>query len=134
MHSWKRLFVLIFLIGFTSCKKYETSDIQITKGKFLEKTYTPAKTEWTYHYGYSVMKGKICYHYGPTDTPARFDNLFIFKGDTLDWNDINLYRHANAGDSLLIRYIDKFEVYKNHKKYIGSVIKFITTKDTLLKY
>lgn len=131
----KYLWILfIMAIGFTSCEKYETSDIQMTKGKFLEKDYTPAKTEYKYHYGYSIMRGKFCYHYGPTDTPARFDNLFTFKNDTLDWDDFNLYNHANVGDSLIIRYVDRYEVYKNHRKYLGSIIKFITTRDTMLKY
>jgi hypothetical protein len=60
--NYKLLFLFVLLI-LTSCEKIYYKDLNVT-GIVVEKNYIPAKDKYEYHYGYSIMKSKFCWHWG----------------------------------------------------------------------
>jgi hypothetical protein len=98
---------LIFLL-FTSCVKIVEKGPFTYESRVINKHHEDAKTEYGYHYGYSVMKGKTCYHYGNYDVPEENEITYIFLGDTLTKNSKELFNK----NRLLITYMKVYHVEK----------------------
>lgn len=58
-----KLLLLFGLLSLTSCEKidYKKSN---TIGVVVEKDSIPAQDKYEYYYGYSMMDGKFCWHWG----------------------------------------------------------------------
>lgn len=68
--KYKLLFLLV-LLGLTSCEKMDYKNSN-TIGVVVEKDSIPAQDKYEYYYGYSMMEGKFCYHYGMNHYDARY--------------------------------------------------------------
>lgn len=69
----KNILTTLLLLGLISCGKECTKFHYETKTRTIKvcvqshkEQYTTTETKWKYHWGYSIMKGKFCWHYGPT--------------------------------------------------------------------
>lgn len=68
--KYKLLFLLGLLI-LTSCEKMDYKHSNVT-GVVTEKDYIPAYDKYEYHYGYSIMKGQFCWHWGMNHHNAKY--------------------------------------------------------------
>lgn len=68
--KYKLLFLLV-LLGLTSCEKMDYKNSN-TIGVVVEKDYIPAYDKYEYHYGYSIMKGEFCWHWGMNHHDAKY--------------------------------------------------------------
>lgn len=100
----------------SSCVKITHSDDMTYKSKIFDKSYIPEKTEWKYHYGYSLMKGKICWHYGQVTTNEKYYVKFKFLDKVLERDDQGLYNR----DSITIIY---YKVYHDSVFYNNKIVK-----------
>lgn len=108
----KTLILLLSFVFFAvSCTTYTETGPFYYSAKIISKVHEDAKTDVTYHYGYSVMKGKFCWHLGPEDIPEKYITQYLFFNDTLSVNDPVIYIKSN--DTLFIKY---------NKVYIDSVL------------
>ena len=98
--------IIILLIFLSSCVKITYSDKITVTSEIISKNYTQEKNEYKYHYGYSIIKGKFCWHFGNVNTPESYTVKIKFLDDTITRNDKGLYYR----DSLLITYR---EVYRD---------------------
>ena len=89
-----------------SCVKITYSDNITITGGVISKNYTQETNVMKYHYGYSVMRSKWCWHFGNVNTPESYIVNIRFLDDTITRDDKNLYNR----DSLLITYR---KVYKD---------------------
>jgi hypothetical protein len=104
MKTWLFLLFTITVL-FTSCVKITQSEPIQVKCKVIYNEHQDSKTEYTYHYGYSFMKGKFCYHYGPEDISEKNIVKFVFLDDTLTRD-----RKALFGkDTLCVTYVKMYE-------------------------
>lgn len=99
---------------------------QVEKGPFeyksqiIRKFHKDAETVVEYHYGYSVMRGKFCYHLGPNDHPEENVVIYEFLGDTIQDNNKSLYDSLSY--NILIRYMKVFSVEKNDTIFLRNKI------------
>jgi hypothetical protein len=70
----------------------------------VNKNYIPSHSEWGVHYGYSLMKGKTCWHYGEHTVSDKYFIYYMVYSDTISW-EINKERYdtTEIGD-LLTKY------------------------------
>jgi hypothetical protein len=109
-----RFLLLITLILFIiSCYKITESEPITTSSKIIYRHHEDKKTEYGYYYGYSMMKGKYCYHYGLHEISEENTVKFVFLGDTLYRDSKFLFNKSS--DSLEIIYTKVFYVKKNEE-------------------
>ncbi|MFA5366626.1 MAG: hypothetical protein WC333_01980 [Dehalococcoidia bacterium] len=112
---------MLFLI-LNSCVQVVEKGPFTCESKVINRHHEDAKTEYGYHYGYSIMKGKTCYHYGDYDVPEENEITYIFLGDTLTTNNKELYNK----DHLFITYMKIYHVEKEDTSF--SHIRVIDTQ------
>lgn len=66
-----KLLFLLGLLSLTSCEKMDYKHSNVT-GVVTEKDYIPAYDKYEYHYGYSIMKGQFCWHWGMNHHNAKY--------------------------------------------------------------
>ncbi len=103
----KKVLFLLVMALLISCVKTTESNPIFTKGQVISKEHKDSETKVTYHYGYSMMKGKYCMHWGPEDFPEKNEVTFTFFNDTLTWNDKTLYDSTQATVDIL--YVKVYE-------------------------
>jgi hypothetical protein len=107
----RKILSFLALTLLVSCMEtYEKGPFEC-KSPVVGKEHQDAKTEITYHYGYSVMRGKWCMHTGPEDIPEKNLVYYEFLGDTLSKNSENLY--DSAGTYLNIQYVKVYTIEKD---------------------
>jgi hypothetical protein len=100
-----------------SCVKISKSE-PITKNcKIVYKLHEDETSKMTYHYGYSVLRGKFCWHFGNEDTPEKNIVKVVFDKDTLDFDDKNFI----LSDSLRITYVNVYHDSIFHHRKIENV-------------
>lgn len=91
----KYVFVVLLFLTLTSCESYTYIKTNV-KGVVTSKDTIPEHTKFEYHYGYSLMSGKFCWHWGNNHhdteyvTNIRVENTDITQGKT----------NKNIGDSI----------------------------------
>lgn len=117
--SLEILFLLVIIL--VSCSKITYSDTKQTYISLISNQYIEATSVWEYHYGYSVLYGKYCYHYGENNKDEKYIVVYKFLNDTIQTDDKKLYNSLK--DSLLVEYK---EVYKDSIFYENNIEKIIT--------
>lgn len=102
----KRILLIILSVTVLSCVKITYSDNITITSEIISKNYTQETNEIKYHWGYSMMKGKYCLHFGNVHTPESYTVKIKFLNDTITRDNRELYNR----DSLLITY---HKVYKD---------------------
>jgi len=92
----KNALIVLLLIFLSSCYKVTKSELLTIEGHMIYRHHEDAKTEYEFHYGYDVMKGKMSYHYGPHTESERNEVTFRFLEDTVTYNNRELYNRANV--------------------------------------
>jgi len=99
------LFLILFILGMLfifSCTNYKFHEEKIIM-QVISKNYVKQHDDFTYHYGYSVMKGSFCWYWGTEHFPAKFNvTLYNNEEDSLKLNDEKLYSTYNPGDSVIL--------------------------------
>lgn len=116
----KKIIILFLLVSLTSCYKIVESDPIVVKSTILNKQHEDEKTEYSYHYGFSMIKGNFCWHYGPETTPEKNIVTFNFLNETLSKDDISLY-NKNSNE-LTITYVEVYRVKKDVKTFLHNNI------------
>jgi hypothetical protein len=94
------LILLLFLISCIDIKYENKEPIKI---QIIKKEIITAHSEFTYHYGYSVMKGKFCLHYGEENIPTKYVLQYLLNNDTIYENIDSLkYTQINIKDTILL--------------------------------
>lgn len=103
--------ILICSILLISCVERKESGIKITTATLIGKEFVPSQEKSGYHYGYSVMKGKYCYHYGTyTESEKYYITLtYTIKNpksirDTLNYDNGFMYENIKSTDRILVLY------------------------------
>lgn len=116
----KIITILFLLVSLTSCYKIVESDPIIVKSTIQNRQHEDEKSEWTYHYGFSMLEGKYCMHYGPETTPEKNIVTFNFLNETLLRDDLSLY-NKNSNE-LTITYVEVYRVEKDKKTFLHNNI------------
>jgi len=109
--------ILLLLVILSSCVKVTHSDKMIEYCKVISTNYVSEKDEYKYHYGYSVLKGRICWHFGNVHEDEKYEVKIKFFDDTLNYNDKKLYYR----DSVKITYVKVYRDSVFYKNMIESV-------------
>ena len=113
----KYLWILLLL---TSCMNVSYKDGNSKQLPIVEKKFIPSHTEITYHYGYSIMKGKYCMHWGPEEINEKYFLYYMLDNDSIKYSTYKArFDSLSIGDSLTIQY---------QYRYIDDIL-----SDTLLK-
>ncbi len=105
--------LLLSLLLFFSCTKLVDKGTYTYNSKVVSRHHEDEKTVLEYHFGYSISKGKTCYHFGPNEHPEENVIYYEFLGDTLERNDKELFNK----DSLIVTYTKVFLVEKDDMKF-----------------
>jgi phosphate/sulfate permease len=102
---------LILIIFLSSCIDIKYENKEPIKIQIINKKIITAHSELTYHYGYSVIKGKFCFHYGEENIPTKYIINYIINNDTISENIDSLkYMQINIKDSIFLnikyKYVD----------------------------
>jgi hypothetical protein len=76
----------------------------------VDKKFIPSHTEISIHYGYSILKGKSCWHYGEYTVSDEYFIYYMIHSDTISW-EINKERYdtIQKDDSLVKYYTYTFQ-------------------------
>ena len=118
----KKLLILI-VFSFISCQSY-VYRTDIVDGIVSYRDYKEAKDVFEYHYGYSIMKGRYCYHWCTNHHDAEYITKIILGRNYVIDESENVYNKFKEGDTLEIKRIIRFD--KESKKIIDTTYK---TKD-----
>jgi hypothetical protein len=99
----KTFYIFIFLF-FISCVSYTRKEGVHQYTPIVDKKFIPSHSEMGMHYGYSIMKGKTCWHYGEHTVSDEFFIYYMVYSDTIGW-EVNKDRYdtTEIGD-LLTKY------------------------------
>lgn len=113
-----KTFLLLGILLLTSCVKYTKEGPFYQESLVIAKNHEDSRIDMTYHYGYSITRGKWCMHFGPEDIPEKNEVYFLFFNDTIVCNDIVLYDSANE-----VVYLKYIKIYQDsafsHNKLIN---------------
>lgn len=91
-----------------SCVERKESGIKITPAHIVSKEFVPSQEKSGYHYGYSVMKGKYCYHYGSYTESEQYNITLGYsiggEQKELQYDNSDLYKNLDSSDKILILY------------------------------
>jgi len=116
----KIIYLLIGILLMSSCSKSFIEGPFTYTGEVVSKYHEDAKSEMTYHYGYSVMRGKICWHWGRENIPEKNMISYEFLGDTLETNNSDLYKAVS--DSVKILYNRSYLIHKKDTVFNRNII------------
>lgn len=94
-----KYFLLIFAVLFLSCEKYHQVETPV-KGVVISRNYTEAYDKYEYHYGYSVWKGKFCYHYGNNHHDAEYSTEIAVDMTIQEYGSRSVYEQTAEGDTI----------------------------------
>lgn len=109
------LFILaIICFGCTNQTTEKKVDILIVKSKHFKKS----ENKYEYHYGYSFMSGKYCWHWGMNHHPAEY--RIVFSNDSIkkEFNDKSIFERYNEGDEVRFN----LDLHFNDGEYRGKTV------------
>ncbi len=113
-----KVFLLILLLSLVSCDKVITKQTNV-KGVITEKYHKDAEDKFEYFYGYSMMKGGFCFHWGINHHEEEFSTTIVVN----DYREVNgysdIYQKYDKGDS--INMIQQIRIREKDKKILDTL-------------
>jgi hypothetical protein len=104
--------ILLLLLTLTACQNFTYKD-SIVEGVITYKDSTEAYDKFEYYYGYSMMKGSYCWHWGNKHHAAEYTTKFFVDTDTITIGQSNY----NVGDTIQVI---KTSVFDEKKKLVDT--------------
>ena len=113
-----KILLLILLLSLISCDKIITKQSNV-KGVITEKYHKDAEDKFEYFYGYSMMKGGFCFHWGINHYNEEFSTTIVVN----NYKEINrysdIYQKYNEGDSISM--IQQIRIREKDKKVLDTI-------------
>lgn len=114
--------ILAISLLFVSCEKsYEVS--KKVSGVITLKRHEDAKNVMEYHYGYSFIDGKYCYHFGSNHHPEKFTTIATVKNTNSITNSSEIYMRYEEGDTISM--IETLRFREKDKKLLDTYYYFL---------
>lgn len=113
--------ILVISLLLLSCEKtYEVS--KNVTGIVTSKEYEAPKYVMEYHYGYSFIDGKYCYHFGSNHHSERFTTTVVIKDNISISNSSHTYHKYDKGDTITM--IETLRFREKDKKLLDTYYYF----------
>lgn len=112
-----KYFLIILSLFLLSCERYYETRTSVN-GVVTSKEYEEAKDVMEYHYGWSMMRGEFCYHFGLNHHDEKFKTTVVTKGDTSVSNSKEIYNKYNENDTITMVEVRHFR--ENDKKLLST--------------
>ena len=94
-----KIYLLLTILILASCTKIEFVEENV-KGVVSKKEFKPAEDVYEYYYGFSILSGDFCYHYGLNHHDEEYSTIVCVAKRDIKSYQVDIYNKYNLADSV----------------------------------
>ena len=95
----KYILIILSLFLFASCDRYHEK-VSNVNGYIAEKDFKEAYSKFEYHYGWSMMKGEFCWHWGNNNHSAKYSTTIVVEKRKINLTSKQTFDSYQVNDSV----------------------------------